>query len=103
MTITQLKQPAQLFPSEIGVAADEFCSIASKIDCVANHPPCTFVKKDHQNHFLGWAISVFSQQHDEAVYLVSHDRNIRLFPSIEEVMWFLSSHNIFTFNVSSAR
>ncbi|OEE30749.1 hypothetical protein A1QO_15565 [Vibrio genomosp. F10 str. ZF-129] len=102
MTVTQLKQGIQLFPGETGVCADEFCAIASKIDCVVNHPPCAFIKTDAQNNFLGWAVSVFSQQHDEAVYLVSHGRNLQLFPSLDEVLMFLGSNDILTFNVSSA-
>ncbi|WP_272165477.1 hypothetical protein [Vibrio diabolicus] len=102
MTVTQVHQPSQIFPSEVGVCADEFCVIAREIDCVVNHPPCVFIKSDSEGNFAGWAISVFSQQHGEAVYLVSRGRNVQLYPSLDEVMTFLYSNQVLTFNVSSA-
>lgn len=102
MTVTQLKNTIQLNPSEIGLCAEEFCAIACEIDCVVNHPPCVFIKSDSEGNFAGWAISVFSQKHDEAVYLISHNRNVQLYPSLDEVMTFLHSNQVLTFNVSSA-
>lgn len=93
---------AQLLCEEIGVCADEFCTIARALDSVVNNPPCTFVKSDSKGHFLGWAISVFSKAHNEAVYLISHNRNLALFPDLHEAMLFLKEESIFTFNVSSA-
>ncbi|NOH68751.1 hypothetical protein [Vibrio rotiferianus] len=103
MSVTQLKHGVQLYPSELGLCADEFCTIARELDSVVNHPPCVFIKSDSEGNFAGWAISVFSQQHGEAVYLVSRGRNVQLYPSLNEVMTFLHSNQVLTFNVSSAQ
>ncbi|NOI32162.1 hypothetical protein [Vibrio coralliilyticus] len=102
MSITQMKPNVMLSLNEVGVCAEEFCAIACEIDCVVNHPPCVFIKSDSEGNFAGWAISVFSQKHDEAVYLISHNRNVQLYPSLDAVMTFLHSNQVLTFNVSSA-
>lgn len=89
-------------PSESGLRAKQFCSVARALDSVVHHPPCVFVKSDKKGNFLGWAISVFSQSHQEAVYLLSQGKELALFPSLQEAMMFLKEERIFTFNVSSA-
>lgn len=88
--------------SEMCLVAEDFCSVARALDSVVNHPPCVFIKSDTGGNHLGWAISVFSQAHREAVYLVAEERELELFPDVHEAMMFLNAEGIFTFTVSSA-
>ncbi|MBW3695724.1 hypothetical protein EK599_08450 [Vibrio sp. T187] len=91
-----------IHPSERCLPAKDFCTIARALDSVVHHPPCVFIKLDAKGNFLGWAISVFSQAHREAIYLVSQGNELELFPDVHEAMLFLNAEGIFTFNVSSA-
>lgn len=93
---------SQIHPSERGLPAKDFCAVARALDSVVHHPPCVFIKSDTNGEFLGWAISVFSQAHREAIYLVSQGKELKLFPDLHEAMLFLKEEHIFTFNVSSA-
>ncbi|MBN3495728.1 hypothetical protein [Vibrio neptunius] len=94
--------PSQLNPSEKGLCAQDFYAVARALDGVVFHPPCVFIKSDHSGDVLGWAISVFSPPHQEALYLVSQDRELALFPDLHEAMLFLQHERIFTFTVSCA-
>ncbi|NAW58744.1 MULTISPECIES: hypothetical protein [unclassified Vibrio] len=91
-----------LYDSEVGVSAEEFCAIARDLNSVIHHPPCTFIKTDKGGQFLGWSLSVASHIHGEVVYLVAKGRALQLFPSLNEVVTFLSNEGVHTFNVSSA-
>lgn len=93
---------SKIHSSQRGLAAKDFCAVARALDSVVHHPPCVFIKSDTKGAFLGWAISVFSQAHREAIYLVSQGKELALFPSLQEAMMFLKEERIFTFNVSSA-
>lgn len=89
-------------PKEKGHLVVEFRSVARTLDCVAHHPPCVFVRSNAEGDFLGWVISVFSPVHREAIYLLSPDHQLALFPDLHEAMLFLQHERIFTFTVSSA-